>query len=112
MAISGAALTLTGGALLGLGLAADSAAGRYAGQTCETTSASRCYVYDQGATRPEEVATWAIPLGASVLSIGVLDLAIGAIWLASGRPSRSSERPSFTAYANQQGGGGAINIPF
>lgn len=110
MVVSGGVLASLGGVFLGLGLAARSDAARYAGQLCEETTAPMCYQYASGATRPEEVASWAVPLGAVVLGLGVVDAAIGTVLLLRGRSPEGGS--GVTGFMMPGGGGVALRGTF
>ena len=109
MIVSGGALAVAGGLLLWQGLeaqsAADTDAATRAARGCNARPASPlCPNYAPGETTPASVAAWAIPTGAVLLGVGLLDGAIGVGWLALGA-SRSSERPRLTAWGGPGEGG-------
>ncbi|GEM_PF-5906681 len=109
MIVSGSTLVLTGGVFLGIGLAARSAASTddlvLIRSGCDLTPRPmQCANYAAGATTPADVASWTVPLGGTLIGIGMLDAIIGTVWyLRTGRTN--PDRPHLTGWYAPEGVG-------
>lgn len=116
MIVSGGALTIAGGAILGVGISARSAAdadeATLAQSGCSLPSRpASCANYQAGATTPASVAAWAMPLGGALLGLGVVDTIVGAVWYArTGRAT--TERPRLSGWYTPGGGGLSLTSTF